>query len=216
MKNPRKQILLITDSLAFPRNNPETVRYENTYIAMLKEEFRDYDFIHLGYGGATIRHLFQHTSYFHTSIVPALVIMHCGVVDCAPRAVTVTERKVISSLPIVGPLFRAAVKRYANFLRHWRGITYTPLSVFINYIDRFESIFSNVCWIEILPPSESYENEVVGISRNIQSYNKAIRSRNFVRTDDFTMTDIMSDHHHLNLSGHSKLFRRIASLILEL
>ena len=86
------KILFITDSLAFPRREPEAVMYEDTYIALLKTEFPQCDFIHHGRGGATIVELFKHSIYYHETLRPDLVFMQSGVVDCAPRALTVMQR----------------------------------------------------------------------------------------------------------------------------
>ena len=92
----RYKVLFITDSLAFPRTEPEAVMYEDTYIALLKAAFPQCDFIHHGRGGATIVDLFKHSTYYHETLKPDLVFMQSGVVDCAPRALTVVEQQVIS------------------------------------------------------------------------------------------------------------------------
>lgn len=213
MSTIRSRILLITDSLAFPRVEPEIVRYEDTYIALLKSEFPDCDFIHIGRGGGTIVDLYKHTNYFHTTINPALVLMQCGIVDCAPRALAVIEQQIISRLPVLGPFVGRAVKQNTKRLRRWRKMTYTPLPEFAEYVDRFESLYNNIYWIGILPAAAEYESAINGISANIDKYNEILRKRRFVSTNDFTVEDVMTDYHHLNRTGHQKLFRKLASLI---
>ncbi|CAJ0809861.1 hypothetical protein LMG19087_00577 [Ralstonia wenshanensis] len=213
MRTTRPYILLITDSLAFPRREPEVVRYEETYISLLKAEFPDYDFIHVGRGGGTIVDLYKHTSYFHATVEPALVLMQCGIVDCAPRTLTVVEQQIITRLPILGTFIGAMVKRYAKHLRRWRGITYTPLSTFIEYIKRFESLYNDVYWIGILPAVPEYEAHINGIAKKINQYNDALRQYQFISTDEFVVDDIMTDFHHLNRSGHRKMFKKLADLV---
>ncbi|RCS57426.1 SGNH/GDSL hydrolase family protein [Parvibium lacunae] len=213
MKVNLPYILLITDSLAFPRLEPELVCYEDTYIAQLKREFPNYDFIHLGRGGGTITELYNHTSYFHHTISPALVIMQCGIVDCAPRTTTVIEQQIISRLPIIGSLLGRLIKRYAKNLRQFRKITYTSLTTYVEYIEKFESMYRNIHWVGILPASANYESNVNGITENIQRFNHELRKHKYISTDDFTENEIMSDFHHLNINGHQKLFNRLRDLI---
>ena len=208
------QILIITDSLGFPRESPEFVQYSETYIALLKAKFRTYDFIHIGRGGGTIVDLFKHTNYFHGgTIKPMLVLMQSGVVDCAPRALTEIEQYILARLPIVGPWIGAAVKRHVRPLRRWRNMTYTPLSTFEDYVNRFEVLYTNIHWIGILPADAEYERSLNGMTDNINKYNNILRTRRFVATDDFTSKHIMTDFHHLNKAGHEKLFERLAKVV---
>ena len=60
-----KKILILTDSLAFPRSEPEYVSYGETYISLLKESYPHIDFIHYGHGGSTIVNLYEYSKYFH-------------------------------------------------------------------------------------------------------------------------------------------------------
>jgi hypothetical protein len=213
MRTSQPQILLITDSLAFPRATPEVVCYQDTYVSLLKAEFPNYDFIHVGRGGGTIVELYKHTTYFHTTITPTLVLMQCGIVDCAPRALSITEQQIISRLPVASSFVASVVKRNAKRLRRYRKLTYTPSSVFVKYIEHFESLYDHVHWIGILPATEEYENLISGITENINKYNSFFRCRRFVSTDDFTGEDIMTDFHHLNRRGHQRMFKKLAALI---
>lgn len=213
MRTAQPQILLITDSLAFPRATPEAVCYQDTYVSLLKAEFPGYDFIHVGRGGGTIVDLYKHSNYFHTTIIPTLVLMQCGIVDCAPRALSITEQQILNRLPVVGSFVTSIVKRNAKQLRRYRKLTYTPSSVFVKYIEHFESLYDNVHWIGILPATEEYENLISGITENINKYNSFLRCQRFISTDEFTAEDIMTDFHHLNRRGHQKMFKKLAALI---
>ncbi|GAB3415021.1 SGNH/GDSL hydrolase family protein [Massilia agilis] len=208
------KILFITDSLGFPRAEPEFVGYDDTYLARLKTRFPDCDFIHQGRGGATIVDLFKHSAYFHKTIAPDLVFVQAGVVDCAPRALSVVEQQVISRLPVIGGLLARAVKRHAPMMRRVRQMTYTPLPVFADYMHRFEELFSPVYWIGILPVSAEYESKLEGMQRSSDAYNAVLRTGRFVDTaglDPATM--IMTDHHHLNAAGHARMADILADTI---
>ncbi|WP_141213211.1 SGNH/GDSL hydrolase family protein [Janthinobacterium sp. PC23-8] len=209
----RYKILFITDSLAFPRAEPEFVSYEETYIAYLKHEFPDCDFIHQGRGGATIVDLFTHTAYFHETLRADLVFIQSGIVDCAPRALTVMEQHVVSRLPVLGRLLTSLVKKYSRWLRKNRKITYTSVDRFSAYIKKFESLFPNVYWIGILPATGDYEAKIEGIQQNVEIYNNVLRKTQMIETTMFKSIDIMSDHHHLNAAGHRKMYASLAAII---
>lgn len=206
-------ILFITDSLGFPRAEPELVRYEQTYIALLKQQFPECDFIHQGYGGASITELYQRSAYFHGTIRPDLVFMQSGIVDCAPRALKVVEQQILSRLPLVGKLGVRLVKRYSAQLRRARGLTYTSLDVFADYVRRFSSLYSKVYWVGILPASAAYEHKLEGIGRNVQRYNAVLRQQPWVDTSGFSDADVMSDFHHLSVQGHRRLADALALVI---
>lgn len=206
-------VLILTDSLAFPRCEPEVVPYERTWVALLKRKFPQIDFVHCGRGGATIVDLFKHSSYYHGTIQPALVLVQAGIVDCAPRALSVIEQHVLQRLPIVGPLLLALVRRNAARLRRWRGMSYTSLASYEDWVQAYEHLFANVHWIGILPAVTEYESRVQGISAAIDRYNAVLRRRNYISTTDFTSSDIMSDHHHLNVAGHHRLAVRLADTV---
>lgn len=206
-------VLILTDSLAFPRSEPEVVHYEQTWVALLKRYFPQIDFVHCGRGGATIVDLFKHSSYYHGTIQPALVLVQAGIVDCAPRALSVIEQQVLQRLPIVGPLVLALVRKNAARLRCWRGMSYTSLASYKAWIQAYERTFASVHWIGILPADSEYESRVQGISAAIDRYNAALRRGNFISTADFTSSDIMSDHHHLNVAGHQRLAALLAETI---
>lgn len=206
-------VLILTDSLAFPRSEPEVVTYEQTWVALLKRRFPDIDFVHCGRGGATIGDLFKHSAYYHGTIKPVLVLVQSGIVDCAPRALSVIEQQVLQRLPIIGSLILALVRRNAARLRRWRKMSYTSLASYEVSVQAFEHLFGNVHWVGILPVDAEYESRVQGIGAAVDRYNAVLRRRNYISTTDFSSRDIMSDHHHLNADGHRRLAARVAETV---
>jgi hypothetical protein len=213
----RVKVLIITDSLGFPRNTPELILYEETYISLLKHKFTECDIIHQGRGGATIKELYNHSSYYHETLEPDIVIIQSGIVDCAPRALTLTEQHVISRLPLLSKILIRLVKKNSSFLRKYRKIKYTPIETYQEYIKKFNSLFHNTYWIGILPASDRYEKELQNISENIFQYNLILKNENangkYINLVDYTEFDIMSDFHHLSKSGHNKLFNDISIIL---
>lgn len=206
-------VLILTDSLAFPRREPEVVSYEQTWVALLKRRFPGIDFVHCGRGGATIEELFKHSSYYHGTIKPALVLVQSGIVDCAPRALSVIEQQVLQRLPIIGSMLLALVRKNAALLRRWRGMSYTSLGSYEAWVQAFEHLYANVHWIGIMPADAEYESRVQGIAAAVERYNGVLRRRNYISTADFSSRDIMSDHHHLNADGHRRLAARLADTV---
>lgn len=208
-------VLILTDSLAFPRSAPEVVHYEDTWVALLKRKFPQVDFVHCGRGGATIDDLFKHSAYYHKTARPALVLMQCGVVDCAPRALTFMEQQLLQRLPVLGPIISKIVRKNASQIRRWRKMSYTSLANYEAWVEVYEKLFANVYWIEILPADANYESRVHGISKAITSYNEVLRQRRCVSTTDFTSNYIMSDLHHLNSEGHKLLAQRLTHIVQQ-
>ena len=206
-------VLILSDSLAFPRSDPEFVPYEKTWVSLLKHRFPKIDFVHCGRGGATIEDLYKHSAYFHKTIKPALVLVQSGVVDCAPRALTVIEQQALKRLPVIGSLLLKLVKRNAPTIRRWRRMSYTTLANYETWVSKYENLFENIYWIEILPACSDYEKRVRGISLAIKQYNEVLHGRNYISTGDFTAEDIMSDYHHININGHKRLADRLADTV---
>lgn len=103
------KILCIGDSLALPRGNE--VKYEDTWLYLLKKQFPNNDFITIfkrgittnvlcEWGGDRINKEFPAGSDCLEHYMPEIVILQLGIVDCAPRLLKgALERKIVSILP---------------------------------------------------------------------------------------------------------------------
>ena len=212
----QKSILILTDSLAFPRTLPEEVKYSETYISLLKHKFPEIDFIHYGHGGSTLPNLYEYSSYYHETLDPFLVIIQCGIVDCAPRALTLTESQILKRIPLFNRPLLYLVKKYSKNLRKYRKISYTSLDEFKTYIEMFEKIFSKIIWIGIMPPPKSYIEKVPNIEINVNQFNKLIKQKDYINSDKYDETNLMKDGHHLTKKGHMALYQDLLSQICDL
>ena len=210
------KILVLGDSLCLPRNEPEKVNLWQTWPYLLKIN-NDFEVIQLGIGGATIKNLYEQSSYYFPS-EPDIVIIQVGIVDCAPRALGNLEKEIINSNRLLSYLFHHLLP--TKFMRRIRKKTYTNSSDFSSYILKIKNRFSNskIIWIGIVPVSGDYEKTVPGISGNIIKYNKIIEEKLicnniFCSTDAIPLDGIMSDHHHLSSIGHEWIFQKISRLI---
>jgi|GEM_PF-444878 len=209
----RPVMLIITDSLGFPRSEPEFVRYEETYIARLRAAFPEFEIVHYGHGGATIESLYKFTQYYHRTLRPALCFIQSGIVDCAPRALTEIELQVIKRIPLLGKWIGRIVQRNAIAIRKIRKLYYTPLAKYTEFVDAFERVFSPIYWIAIPKPLPGYEKSLPGITDQVEQYNAVLMSRRHVSTENFSQEDMMSDYHHLSVAGHEKLFSSIEDVV---
>jgi lysophospholipase L1-like esterase len=208
------KILILTDSLSLAREHEgKIISYEETYPYLLKKQFPHIDFSFTCIGGATIEILYSQLDYYKY-FRPDLVILQCGIVDCAPRAFSPFERKIINKLGLVKLL-----KKTIYLLRKHRGYKYTSLKDFKKYSKKFKTLLepnSNIYSIGILPASSSYEAKVPGIQKSIKKYNE-ILSNNFlfISTNDFPEDGFLSDFFHLNSKGHKIILGKLAYIIQQ-
>ncbi|MNT01712.1 hypothetical protein D3C72_1361900 [compost metagenome] len=149
-----------------------------------------------------------------------MVVVHAGIVDCAPRALKKWEIKILSSNSLLKKASSIFIKKYTFSLRKTRNITYTPLARFEKIAEDFSKRLQNkVHWIGIAPACSLYEEQVPNISSNIEKYNQSLQrifGCNFIEMSDLESSSLMSDFHHLNKEGHKKVYDKLKKLIADL
>lgn len=207
------QVLFLTDSLSLPRKyKNDIVLWEDTYINQLRSIFPEINFIQLGFGGATITELHGQLNYY-TVLSPDIVFLHCGIVDCAPRALGKIELELVKKFK----LFRI-IRPFLKLFRKYRGVTYTNANIFELRLRSIKNRFDKAKFytIGILPGSVEYEQMVPGITKNIEKYNNILNiDENFIDNSIFPREGIALDHHHLNKLGHTELAERLGIVISE-
>ncbi|MCO4293117.1 hypothetical protein NF867_09595 [Solitalea sp. MAHUQ-68] len=210
-------IIIITDSLGLPRNNPEIVKLEETYIELLRTDYKCDKIVNISFGGATIEILSNQFFSYFSCINPDLIIVQSGIVDCAPRALKQWENKVLQSSSILRSVYNSVIKKHTKKLRAKRNITYTSIHKFENICNKFYEAYKNkVYWIGIAPASKEYEFNLPGIALNIRNYNNVLKNvfqNNFLDISNISMDCLMSDHHHINVSGHTYIYHKLKSII---
>ncbi len=83
MNNQKFRVVFLTDSLSLPRDVPEKVSYEETFVYLLKQEYPNIEFIQFAYGGATISDLRNQADYLK-SFSPNILILQAGIVELIP------------------------------------------------------------------------------------------------------------------------------------
>jgi hypothetical protein len=208
------RILILTDSLALPRDTPQKVSFDETWVQHLRKEL-NHEIHQLSIGGATIDVLWKQYPY-HKLFNPDVLIIQCGIVDCAPRALSKMEDSIINSTRLTKKLGNFILPKIKIWLRQTRNITLTKATVFNSYLNKFSKLELPVYFIGIVPCTERYEKTNPGIKKNISLFNDLIKKNFPDRTislaslNDF---DVMSDQHHLNVCGHKKIASLVADAI---
>ncbi len=205
------RIFILTDSLSLPRKySAGEVLWKNIYPNLLKEKFKDIEFIHVGMGAATIVDLYNQLNYY-SNLKPDIVILQCGIVDCAPRSLGKIELEIIKKLHI----FRL-VKPFFKLFRKYRKISYTTHKEFEKHLKMFKERFNNAeLWsIGILPGCIEYNNIVPGVSNQIEKYNATLAKNTFfIDVKNIPRTCIIEDFHHMNIEGHTYIYNLLANTI---
>lgn len=205
------KILIITDSLGLPRLSPQKVLYEETYPFLLRLD--GHNVAQCSLGGGTSKDLYRQSLYYRT-FYPDYVVIQSGIVDCAPRALRLTEQYIINSNPITRKLFGVILPHISRYLRKYRNLTYMKPSKYKFYINEMVKSFPNtkIAFVGILPPKTEYVRKVPKIDLRIFQYNnilKEVAGTSFLDTSSIPPNGIQSDFHHLTSSGHMFIYRKI-------
>lgn len=203
-----KKVLILSDSVALPRNEPERCVYEETWPHLLKQD-GDYTIHQVSIGGATSVDLLGQINY-HIPFNPDIVILHVGVVDCAPRFMSKIELGIMKRIPFIGKKVIGLMNN--NRVRQARKITYVSINQFENNVRAILSHFKDklIFVISIVPAPAAYEQLLPGITKNINNYNEVLRKySNFIPLDGIGPDALMSDYHHINGLGHKYIFEAL-------
>ena len=206
--------LFVTDSLAFPRKYRTcTVTWDETYIRRLSRAHPSDEFIHAGIGGATINDLLLQLDYY-VHAYPDVIVLHCGIVDCAPRALRKWELQVIGRLGLY-----PVIKSVSTPLRRLRNVNYTSPARFEQALRAIADKFAGkpVLAIGILPSRPGHEAIVPGVGRRIAAYNAILAAHTtFIDTSDFPESGTVDDFVHLNAEGHRVICEKVDAVLARL
>ena len=236
------KIVIMADSLAMPRQESDgNTRYESTYPYLLEQSLRrqvpDCVFIERGMRRRTIEYVLDDWLELVTLRSPEVVVIHVGVVDCAPRVFLRRERQFVEKIR------PAAFRRFIlNFVhKRRRAITkmrprvYVPAERFNRLVEEVtrrarEARVRALIFVNIIAPPAALEIRSPGFTKNVESYNSILNSQTQISgTSLIDLDGIVRDHGgaekmtvdgiHLNVEGHEllahELHARIMNLITE-
>jgi acyl-CoA thioesterase I len=222
----RKKIMIITDSIAMPRPD---IRYEDTWIYLLKKEFPHYDFIDRPVRGSTSTRLVPQCGGLDLleSYMPDVIILQQGMAECAPRLF----HKQSLEFYIVSRILPIRIRQwYIDYVKKHRGrnphITDVEPEQFQSnisgFIKRARNISARVIIIPILPPAEILIRKSPHILININRYNAIYHEAarvfpNVLIVDPFRgeidINDIALDEIHIKPKGLKMIFNALKPLL---
>ena len=222
-----KKIMVITDSLSLPRAE---VKYEDTWIYLMKRDFPDYDIIVRsekgamtsrlvteGGGGIDLLELYE----------PHLVILQMGITECAPR---LFKKHGLEHLFLTRILTNKLRNRYINYVRKTRErnpkIPYIKPEIFranlVSYLDRAQKLNTGIIIISILKANDSFTEKSPHIESNINQYNSIYKelASNYDNVqfidpigDDVDINKITIDEVHITAEGNKIFYSNLKPLL---
>lgn len=232
-----RPIIVIGDSLACPRPH-EGVGLQQTYAYKLQEKLGPrYYVVNLSAGENNSRKInsagFQRT--FIRSSNAEIVIIQIGIVDCAPRLMSLIERfigGIAARISWLSPIFTAYARlksRYRYRLTRLfprtlvgRGEYVSNMERFITELERLETL-RRIYIIDIADVTDALASKSYGIRENIRLFNGALielASRIPSRVTVIGLNEATSVHphwiteedgHHIRAAAHDWIADRIAS-----
>jgi len=231
--NEFKKIALYGDSVCMPR--PEIVRSDERYFYFLKRYFsskgEDLETIEKAKASIPVTDLNEwvnHDMVYYPE-KGDVFILHCGVVDCAPRPIAQETRDKVSAMPafIKKRVIKFIHANRSKMIARHGGYKVTDINVFENqYTEILEKAvkqYNKVFLVNICPTDEKTEQHSPGFLQSIIDYNKVIAScakkfndSQVFLIDVFSLVDrkdifkyITADGHHITPLTHQLIFSEI-------
>lgn len=229
------KVVILADSLALPREEVGGDRcFEVTYPFLL------HDLLVTRFGtsapliierGMRLRTVEAVLTDWHEQVTlrhADVVVVHVGVVDCAPRVFLRRENAFLARRPT---WIREPVLRFVH--KHRRRIIQTRPRVYVG-LDRFRRHIEEVTqkaqaarleslvYINIVEPPQAIEERSPGFQRNVELYNKVLAQQsahprvslidlNRAIADAGGSDKLTLDGVHLNVQGHEILAKLLAN-----
>jgi|RhiMetdeSRZDD1v2_1073273.scaffolds.fasta_scaffold309969_2 acyl-CoA thioesterase I len=234
------KVVILADSLALPREEVGGERcFEATYPFVLHELLRR------KFGasspmvierGMRLRTVEAVLTDWHEQVTlrnADVVVVHVGVVDCAPRIFLRRENAFISKRPswIREPILKF-VHDYRRQIIQKRPRVYVPLPRFQRHVEEVtqkarKSDLLSLVYVNIVEPPDSTEYRSPGFQQNVQRYNQVLLSQASqprVTLIDFNRSisqqggsdKLTTDGVHLNESAHQILAQQLENHISSL
>lgn len=223
MKN---RIVLLGDSLGMPTGFDE-VEYEDTYPYLLNKRLVNFEIIsrHVR-ANDTTRQLSEQNVFDDIEMLkPNYLVVHLGIVDCAPRVFSKIEHAIINLLPIrINKIILSVTSKYRIILtKLFQKVYVKPekyKSNLIKLIEISEKKSIQLIFIAILKTSEENIKKSYKFKENIEQYNFILKElcnlRNislieYVYPNDYLLPDGI----HINKNGNLFLVNEIIRKVIK-
>lgn len=235
------RVVILADSLALPRQEGEgNIPYEATYPYLLDEGLRRRLgqrapwIIERGMRSRTIRNVLDEWFELVQLRRAEVVIIHVGIVDCAPRIFMPRERAVVERLrpARLRVRFLDFVHRHRRRIISARQRVYVPLESFRGMVEEVirrgrEESLRALLFVNIIEPPQGMEERSPGFQRNVAEYNRVLSAQTsdpLVRLIDLDglikahggAERLTVDGIHVNVEGHRMLAEELERHLLEL
>ena len=227
------KVVILADSLALPREEVGGERcFEAAYPFLLHEALRQ------RFGSSTpliiergmrLRTVEAVLTDWHEQVAlrtADVVIVHVGIVDCAPRVFLRRENRFLSNRP---KWIRDPILKFTHNHRRWiiqnRPRVYVPLARFQRHVEEVnekakQSNLLSLVYVNIVAPPDAMEYRSPGFQRNVELYNEVLeRQSTQPRVTLVDLNRLISeqggsdaftiDGVHLNEAGHQILAKAL-------
>ena len=235
------KITILADSLGLPREDVgENDFFAVTYAYLLDQSLRKRFganaplVIEKGMRRRTIEYVLDDWNEEVELKKPDVLIIHVGVVDCAPRVFLRREHTFVSRIRL--RWLRERILKFAH--DHRRRIIQTRRRVYVP-LARFEKLVDEVVqrarrdnvrlliFVNIISPPDALEERSPGFQHNVDLYNQVLRNQtghshvalvdlNGILRAEGGSEELTVDGVHLNEGGHQLLVRELEKHVIPL
>jgi acyl-CoA thioesterase I len=222
-----KRIVILGDSLGMPTGNGE-VEYEDTYPYLLTNIVTNCEVISRHRRTNDTSKQLNNQNFFDDieMLKPDFLVVHLGIVDCAPRIFSRFQNAIVSILPSV--IRRRVLRVVSNFrysMTKLNNKTYVKKNKFKENVEKIVDISNmmsvQLLFIEILITSEENNAKSYNFNKNIIEYNNIIRVASrpeHVRLIRYPSQNdyLLRDGIHINKKGNEFLANKINEQVGQL
>jgi acyl-CoA thioesterase I len=234
------KIVVMADSLAMAREGETNVPFEATYPYLLDQSLRQRFqgqaplVIERGMRRRTIEYVLDEWYELVDLRKPEVVVVHVGIVDCAPRVFLRRERQFVENLrpAFLRETILSNVHRHRRAIVNMRQKVYVPPDRFTSLvqqvIDRAKrSQLRSLVLVNIITPPAEMDERSPGFIKNVGLYNEILRSH--AKGDGVQLIDLDQlikdaggveqltvDGIHINEIGHAILAGEIEKHVVTI
>lgn len=237
------KVVILADSLALPRQKEEgDIPYEATYPHLLDQALRERLgsgapwIIERGMRSRTVERVLEEWFEMVQLRAADVVVVHIGIVDCAPRVFLPRERAVVERLrpARLRVRFLDFVHRHRRRIVEMRACVYVPLEKFKATVEEIvrrarEGGVRSLVFINIIEPPAAMEERSPGFRRNVAEYNRVLQAQadaeealvHLIDLDALIKAgggaeELTVDGIHINPTGHKILAQELERHLLKL
>ena len=220
----KKRIVILGDSLGMPTGIGE-LEYENTYPYLLQLILNDYEIISRNRRTNDTKKQLSKQNIFDDieMLKPEYLVVHLGIVDCAPRVFTRTERAILKILPkILSSLIIKFISKYRYIITKTVQKVYTTKNVFEYNLEKFVEISKNsrmkLIFISILDTNDENKRKSYNFKKNIIEYNEIMEKvckTNKIKLIKYSYPNnfLLNDGIHINKEGSKFIADELKKII---